>query len=242
MVRAEQIRYQDTEFYGSLVIWTARESDNEQWQALSIYPNTEVDADWQIYMVIASQEGCLRNVPAIKSVITGEKTRVCWPDYHTFCRDVLLNSEESRNPNQPTHNASSGFLTNVAQTAFLQLGERQSRRKGLNIIDSDGNAIGELCGEVTKFRKEALVQSNRNSQYEFIAVSLSSLHIFPWTGHEQQTKNYFDGNGEALEMLPIVNVLLIERKEELAYRKELGWIYLKEWGRLDRHWRSVVLG
>jgi hypothetical protein len=48
------------------------------------------------------------------------------------------------------------------------------------------------------------------------------MRIDRYTGEEWTTKNYVDKDGIVLEMLPVVNVLLIQRKGNFAYRKELG--------------------
>lgn len=82
----------------------------------------------------------------------------------------------------------------------------------------------------------------KDGLYELVAISLSGLHIYPYTGEERTTKNYVDETGATLDTLPVVNVLLIERKDDLAYRKELGWVYLQDWAIANRRWEPVVLG
>lgn len=68
---------------------------------------------------------------------------------------------------------------------------------------------------------------------KFVAISLSGLHTRLYTGEEWETTNYIDGNGELLETLHAVNVLLVERDGDIAYRRELGWMYLKDWGKAN---------
>ncbi|KAF2625282.1 HET-domain-containing protein [Macroventuria anomochaeta] len=248
MVQEEQVRYQDTEFYGTLALWTAKGEDSEQWEVLNLHPETKLDESWEIYMVIASQEGCLRGSPIDELLRTMDnltiqgRFRAHWPDYHSFCKTAFQTPRGPHDQDPAINKFGPGFLSTVVQTAYLRLGQRGSSHYGLGIVDLNNAVVGELCGEITNFREKALAPVNRDVLYEFFALSLSGLHIYPYTGEERTTKNYFDKDGTALETLPIVNVLLIERKGNLAYRKELGWVYLKDWAKADRRWETVVLG
>ena len=135
-----------------------------------------------------------------------------------------------------------GHLVAVTQIASFRLGQRGSSHYGVVILDAAYSVAGELCGEITHFRQEALALINKDVRYEFIALSLSGLHVRPYTGEERETKSCHDPNGTLLDTLHSVNVLLLERKEDVVHRKELGWIYFKDWARADRHWEIVVLG
>ncbi|KAF2798680.1 HET-domain-containing protein [Melanomma pulvis-pyrius CBS 109.77] len=252
MVQREEVRYQDTEFYGTLVVWytgvVAPASKAEQLEAINMQAKTRVDEEWEIYMALASEEGCFPNAPvswSSKSYTFGgtrNKFHARWSSYHAFCIDVFLSSEASQrfeDKGVSMKDSERGRILAVAQIAFFRLKERQY---GLEILDSENNVIGKLCGDATKMRKEYLSpEHDRNALCEFVSISLSGLHIRSYTGKERETKNYSDATDVSLLTLPIVNLLMIGRREKYAYRKELGWVYLRDWAKANRKWERVIL-
>lgn len=250
MVHEEQVRYQKTAFYGALVLWSAKSVFTELWELVSVGTNTKVDDDWEIYMALADREGSfqgclipesskLTNFSAVR-----DKFRGCWANYRDFCGDAFQRTrihEELEKQYLYSNATRLGFLLTVAQASHFRVSERLSHY-GLRIVDLDDNIAGQLCGEVTRFRDDISSGLIKDGLYEFVAISLSGLHIYPYTGKERTTKNYVDETGATLDTLPVVNVLLIERKDDLAYRKELGWVYLQDWAKANRRWEPVVLG
>ncbi|KAF2677997.1 HET-domain-containing protein [Lentithecium fluviatile CBS 122367] len=252
MVQREEVRYQDTDFYGKLAVWYTRvvasPSKAEQLEAINMQAETRVDEDWEICMTLASEEGCFSNAPvpwSSKSYTflgTRNKFHARWSSYHAFCIDAFLSSEASQrfeDKDVSMKDLKGGRILAVAQIAFFRL---KDRRYGLEILDSEYNIIGELCGDVTKMREEYLSpEHDRNTLCEFVAISLSGLYIRPYTGKERETKNYSDATDVSLLTLPIVNLLMIGRREKYAYRKELGWVYLRDWAKANRKWKRIIL-
>ncbi|OCK77022.1 HET-domain-containing protein [Lepidopterella palustris CBS 459.81] len=255
MSHSDDVRYQETELYGALTLWyrtcAAFLPEDAQLEAVNIHTETKMDEGWEIYMAISCAEGCVRNAFTSWSLKTNtfstvrETFSARWPNYHTFCKDALQSPELSQWSEYldiSVNDIKQGAILTIAQTAFLRLGERPSKNYGLGILDSEGNVVGELCGEVTQLREEVIsAQYVKNNMYEFISFSLSGLHIRPYSGKERETKNYSDMDGKPLSMLPIVNLLMIGRRGKCAYRRELGWIYLKDWVKADREWNTVII-
>lgn len=252
MVQQEEVRYQNTEFYGTLAIWYTRvvtsPSKVNQLEAINMQAETRVDEEWEIFMALASEEGCFPNAPvswSSKSYTFGEtrnKFHARWSSYHAFCIDAFLSSEASQrfeDKDVSMKDLERGRILAVAQVALFRLKERSY---GLEILDSEYNVIGELCGDVTKMREEYLFpEHDKDTLYEFVSISLSGLHIQPYTGKERATKNYSDAADVSLLTLPIVNLLMIGRGEKYAYRKELGWVYLRDWATTNRKWKMIIL-
>ncbi|CAI6336393.1 unnamed protein product [Periconia digitata] len=248
MIQGEQVRYQDMAFYGTLTLWTAKTSDPERWEVLNLQAGTKVDENWETNMTIAIGAGCFRISPIEKLLRSSDRItvheRFCarWSNYDSFCRESIPNPGEPRLQDPATGIMGLGYIHTIAQAAFFRLGQRKASQYGVGILDANDQIIGELCGGLTKFQEEALNPENKSHEHEFVAISLSGFHIRPYTGEERTTKNYVDKEGANLDAIPIVNVLLIERKNDLAYRKELGWVYMRDWAVAARCWRSVVLG
>lgn len=237
MVQGEQVRYQDTAFYGPLAIWATEMQDFERVEMAA-------DEGWQTYMELAKQKGC--SLHSTDQEVLQDTDQLALQEA-TYC--LSLSKHISDPCRRPSHDHTRGlkefgpgYILAVAQVASFRLGPRGSSNWGLFIVDSADMKAGELCGEVAHFREAVLASAHRGIQYEFVALSLSGLRIRRQTGEEWETKNYHDQDGTPLDTLPIVNVLLLERKGEVVYRKEIGWIYLKDWTRADRHWETVVLG
>lgn len=238
MVQGEQVRYQDTEFYGALAAWITGIQDSER-------PHATADQGWQTYMTLAKQEGCTlpssnhELLPGMKKMTLQEADH-----RHSLSKDHSDVDSCNMTYRDQRHSLKiePGHIVGVAQIASFRLGQRGSSHYGVAIVNATNTVAGELCGEITHFREEALASINRDVQYEFVALSLSGLHVRPYTGEERETKSYRDENGTLLDTLPIVNVLLLERKGKVVHRKELGWIYLKDWARADRHWETIMLG
>lgn len=255
MGHSDEVHYQETKFYGALTLWYRKSATpmpgDEQLEAINTHINTKVDEGWETYMAISCEEGCVRNASTSWSLKSNsfstirESFTARWSNYHAFRKDTLQSrelSQWSENLHIPAGDVKDGVILAEPQTAFFRVGTKPSKSYGLAIFDSEDNAIGELCGEVTQLREEVdSPQYERTATCEFIACSISGLHIRPYSGKERETKNYSDVEGKMLDMLPIVNLFMIQRRGKYAYRRELGWVYLKDWAKSDRTWEMVML-
>lgn len=245
MSHPETVTYQATTLYGTLVPWYKSDTSFSPGvlEAFNIHSETAMDDDWQVYMAIACSQGCVANLSFPMQVettsfsIVREKFNTRWQSYHTFFKEAIdivpVTVERDQKP---------GVIFTKTQTALLRL-EKSSRWSfGLDIVDSGGAIIGALCGEVTQLRREVTSpQHDKDTLFEFIALSLSGKRIDEHMNEEPKTKDYFDVDGNSLARLPIVNVLMITWFGSYARRSELGWIYLVDWVRAHREWKVVRL-
>ena len=212
---------------------------------------TILDDSWQLYMAIACKERCLNNVSFTFSCETDtfadvlEKFETRWGDYYAFYKDAVPFALETPKTQHKadscnTHCNKPGVIAARCQTASLELAPKPGY--SLNIIDSQGERIGGLCGDAAALREYVFLPNHDTStKFDFIALSLSSHNIMPYSREELDIKNYYDVDGNALPKVPVVNVLMIGWEGGFAYRRALGWIYLVDWAKLEREWKDVLL-
>ncbi|OAX84782.1 hypothetical protein ACJ72_00835 [Emergomyces africanus] len=266
----DQVHYQATSFYGTLAPWYSINGPSPfpsgpgatTIEAFNVLPDSKSpDDDWQVYMAVACMEGCMgkeRNLTFSLSLQTDnfstvrEKFNKRWKDYRSFCQDAIPSTIETtklpppQSVSQGINPKLGGVVAIKSQSAFLNLQLKPSY--SFNIINSLGERIGELCGDAEKLREEH-VQAKApgsgiavsNSKFEFIALSLSGIGIMPYSSKDLGPKNYVDADGNPLDKVPIVNVLMIAWDGDFARRRELGWVYLVDWVKLRREWKLVTL-
>ncbi|CAO2650841.1 Nn.00g091380.m01.CDS01 [Neocucurbitaria sp. VM-36] len=237
----DQVQYRATNFYGPFVAWQCTDEASPR-----IPSETILDDNWQLYMAIACRERCLENISFTFSCETEtftdvlEKFKIRWRDYHAFHKEAwpfLLEASKTQ------HNANCnkfGVVAARCETASLGLAPKPSY--SLNITNSQGERIGELCGDAAALREYVYSPSHDTSMnFDFIALSLSGVNIMPYSREELGMKNYYDVDGNALPKVPVVNVLMIGWEGGYAYRRALGWIYLIDWAKLEKEWKDVLL-
>lgn len=245
---SDPVHYRAADFYGTLAPWyhiSDHISCSDSIAALNGDPDSGLNDDWQVYMAIAIKEGCVRNVSLAFSLETDtfptvrELFNTRWKDYHSFRNEAIpLTIKTSELPHGIfTDPAKEGVIATEAQTAFLRVTPRPS--SSLDIINSEGDIIGGFCGDAAKLREQAISSGyNSHAEFEFISLSLSGAKFY---SEDSSLKNYIDADGNWLNKAPIVNVLMIASSGGVSHRRELGWIYLIEWAKLRREWRTIVL-
>ncbi|KAJ5547158.1 Heterokaryon incompatibility [Penicillium frequentans] len=245
---SDPVHYRAADFYGALAPWyhiNHRVESSGSIAALNVDPDSELDDDWQVYMAIAIKEECVRNVSLAFSLATDTFPTVRdlftthWKDYHSFRSEALpltiMTSELPRGIS--TDAAEKGLIVTEAQTAFLRVTPRPS--SSLDIINSEGDIIGGFCGDAAKLREQAISPGfNSHAEFGFISLSLSGAKSY---SEDISPKTYIDVDGNSLNKAPIVNVLMIANSGGFSHRRELGWIYLIDWAKLRREWRTIVL-
>ena len=261
----DRIRYQGTELYGSLALWYRMRpvSLPTGWEIepINLHLRTEMDDDWEVCMAIACEEGCLRKMGWCWSSTADTFATIYanftahWPDYYAHCKDALRPPEPPEMPEwfetliDLAENPRPGIIFALTHCTSLRL-ESTSRRSlyAISIYNHQGNFIGAICGDARHLEDELKCPDyNNETTYEFIALSVSgeildSNSYFDMDEKSLQERNqYFDVEGQVLKSVPIVNLLMIERSEKYACRKQLAWVYLKQWGQLQREWKVVRL-
>ncbi|KAL4746953.1 heterokaryon incompatibility protein-domain-containing protein [Aspergillus terricola var. indicus] len=252
----DQVGYRATDFYGTLVTWFYLSDDSStpgSIIAVNSDPSSIPDDDWRLYMALAYKEGCLGELSLdlhfdLKKdtfLTVQELSKTRWRDHSEFRNDaipVISTMQLSKLPLSFPELRKKGVIATRAQGTLLKI--KPSSTYGFDIINPEGKGdiIGALCGDVTKIREEyACPGYNPDVEFEFIAVSLSGMPIRPYSQEQLSGKNYTDVDGNKLDKIPIVDVLMIGRDGDYAYRRELGWICLVDWARLSREWKVVVL-
>ena len=252
---SDQVRYQETAFYGSLTIWHLIKGPFPPGsiEAVNIGQDPSVDDDWQTYMAIACSNDCVENFSLPLSLQTHgfssmrDTFNTCWKIYQKPCKETMLLAIQETEflktrDSVFVHDTEPGFVVARCQTTFLPLAPK-SAMYDVNITNSEGERIGQLCGGAAKIREEVTSSIyDRSAEVEFIALSLSGLTIRVYSSEELEAKKFIDAEGHSLAKVPIVNVLMISREGGLAHRRALGWIYLIDWIKLHREWKMIMLG
>lgn len=245
---SDPVHYQATEFYGTLAPWYHIDGDVQSSgsiAALNGQPDSKPDEDWQVYMAIAIKEGCVGSISLAFSLETDnflavrELFNTRWKDYHAFRREAIpLTIKTSEIPRGVLTGApKQGVIATKSHTALLRVTPRPSY--SFDIINSEGEIIGGLCGDAAKLREQVISPGyNSSAKFEFVALSLSGRMS---SSEEDSRKTYMDVDGNWLNKIPIVYVLMIANNGDFAHRRELGWIYLVDWARLRREWKVMVL-
>ena len=253
MSLSDQARYRATNFSGTLVPWYDINSPSPSGsiEPCNVHPDCNPDDDWQVHMAIACRDGCVENISLPFSLTTINFSTVRkmfnarWKDYHMFCMEAIplaINASElpQAKGGVISHNTKPGAIATRCQEVFLRLAPKPSF--SFDIINSEGGRIGELCGDTAKLREQAASPTYDTSvKFEFIALSLSSEKIMAYSEEKLRPKNYIDVDGKSLPRVPIVNVLMIAWEGAFAQRRELGWIYLIDWAKLRREWKTIIL-
>ncbi|KAK4869279.1 hypothetical protein LT330_006279 [Penicillium expansum] len=240
----DPVHYRASDFYGTLTPWyhiNGPVPSSGSIAALNSHPDSEPDDDWQLYMAIAIKEGCVGDVSLDFSLATDnfptvrELFNTRWQDYHLFRREAIPLTIKTSG--LPRGISTEGVIATRSHTALLRVTPRPLY--SFDIINSEGDIIGDFCGDAAKLREEALSPGyNSCAEFEFIALSLSGIRPI---SEESIQKNYVDVDGNSLNKVPIVNVLMIANNGGFAHRRALGWIYLIDWARLRREWKTIVL-
>ncbi|PGH18622.1 hypothetical protein AJ79_00401 [Helicocarpus griseus UAMH5409] len=258
----DQVHYQSTDFYGTLVPWYEINGPGlgSIGEAFNAHPDiSNPDNDWRVYMAIACTNGCM-NARAASSLPVFSLTtdsfptvrklfNARWKDYHSFCKEAILpiaiTASELPPPPPPpptTTTLGGALIATRTQTALLSLSPKPTY--AFNILNTSGDRIGEICGDAEKLREQASAPGYdiSRTKFEFIALSLAGIPFRPYSRAQLERKNYVDGDGNALDKVPVVYVLMIVREGGVARRRELGWVFLVDWVRVEREWKVVVLG
>lgn len=248
----ELVQYQQSHFYGTLAPWCYINGDvstSGSMTAFNLLSDSEPDNDWQVYMSIAIEEGCVESVsrpfsPTANNFQTvRELFNSRWPDYHSFRHEAipLTIDKGELSDGIPTDGTKQGLIATRSQTARLRLAPEPPWF--VNIVNSEGRKVGTLCGPAENLQERALFPKyNSDIEFEFIAISLSGLPSSDYPGALGR-KEYTDVDGNSLTRVPVVNALMITQNENgsLARRCEFGQVELIEWAKLRREWKVVVL-
>ncbi len=214
---SDEVRYHETSFYGSLLIWYVMtgHSPPGSIEVANMQSDLSMVDDWQIYMAVACSNGCVENVSLPVSLKTHSFTTMqvifntYWKGHSMLGKEkLLLAIHETRYSNTMNsgilHDTKPGVIITKCQTASLRLAAKSSRYS-VDIINSDEERIGELCGEAAKIREKVTSSEYDTSQkLEFGAISLSGRMIRDYEIAEMGPKRVFDTDGNSPRCLSLM--------------------------------------
>ncbi|KAJ5927936.1 heterokaryon incompatibility [Penicillium verhagenii] len=152
-----------------------------------------------------------------------------------------------------------------AQSGFFKLNLPTDQSQYLRDypIVENGKTVGVLIGQDADLQAELLPRVEAGQNFEFIALSVSSMDGIICSDGTTQSGNltfrdpkkilaeneslrdltYLDARGVPILPIPVVNVMLIRRARFglTAQRMSIGWIYLKVWAKARAEFRDVFL-
>ncbi|KAJ5953483.1 heterokaryon incompatibility [Penicillium verhagenii] len=152
-----------------------------------------------------------------------------------------------------------------AQSGFFKLNlptDQSQYLRDYPIVDND-KVVGVLIGQDADLQAELLPRVEAGENFEFIALSVSSMDGIIRPDATIQSGNltfrdpktilaenetlrdltYLDARGVPILPIPVVNVMLIQRARFglTARRVSIGWIYLKVWAKARAEFHDVFL-
>jgi hypothetical protein len=239
-------------FCGTLSAWYRHDVASNMLLSLNKQCGSLIDRDWRFFMAIAYKAGCVTvssNLTRTQETEhdTGTTPGGHWRDYSEFYQRVgafvVDVSPEVRHIMQETPTAILGHL----QSAFFDLEDGSgARQQYLRILDSQGETVGYLPDYVpeltTRWESQSISNAKANRQFEFVGTMLRAPYWLRNDTPEIWLTKAYSQSCEAWEFpIPLVMVMLIAWKGLVAYRKALGWIYLKDWIAAPRTWKTIIL-
>lgn len=149
-------------------------------------------------------------------------------------------------------------LLTRAQTTLFAVSRCQgdSSYQSLCTVDANGKRVGMIGGRDGSVTGPTLSESKPSQDLcEFMAISLSQTRAkpggrttFPVLDDHSRVffmhERLFHSKNRDEDEQPVVNVLLIGRTEEswLAHRTSVGWVYLADWCKAQREFKTIALG
>jgi hypothetical protein len=239
-------------FCGTLCIWYSHDDTRDILSVLNKQSESLLHVDWRFYMAIACEAGCVMgssNLPPAQEtefdIGTGSGNH--WLDYPEFCHrvgafivDIL---PEVRRIMRETPTAILGHL----QSTFFDLEDVSGPQQlGWRIVDSQGGTVGYLSdyypGLIIPWESQNTSSAKVHRRFEFVGTM---LRVPDWPPGDTReiwlAKAYFQGNETYQIPVPLVSVMLIAWDGPVAYRRALGWVYLKDWIAAPRTWKTIIL-
>jgi hypothetical protein len=237
-------------FCGALTAWYYHEVASNTLSVLNTQCDSLLVSDWRFYMAIACEAGCVLGSSTI-SRAQETISEVCVApvdhrlDYSTFCQELgVFKGNLMPGVQHIMQDTPSAILGHV-QSTFLDLEGDPSQRR-MRILGSHGRIVGYLEGFRPKLIKQwgsqdtSSVEANRRFEFVGTMLRVSEWRVYD-TRENWNTKGYVQGKTEWEQPVPLVSVMLIAWDGPVAYRRALGWVYLKDWIAAPRTWRTIIL-
>ncbi|KAF2822544.1 HET-domain-containing protein [Ophiobolus disseminans] len=231
--------HHDVSFHGALTAWHSY--DGSELSPIKDRPDDTDLLDWRSYMAIACSEGCVSGWDVLLPQVSWTELRTAfdqrWPDYSAFYQNLTKSMADLQEDVVSLVEETPGSIACRTRCADFGLkDDGKGRWLALSIVDSQGQVVGKICGQTRELRATPAIEEN--STFEFIALSLAGV---PALQSPREPRGYSGIPGSPMDIEPTVVVMLIGRQGRVAYRKALGWIYLKHWAASPGQWKTIIL-
>jgi hypothetical protein len=237
-------RFTSLEFCGTLVPWYKLNADMSI-RPINVVPNDDTCPKWMTYAVIAAEGGCVANVTNVQKNARPWAPR--WPDYASYLRLVVpptllmsrpqLRRFETARKSDPRKE----ILVTFAQTAVFDWKiSPLDTHAGIQLLSPSGDKVGELALPIKDRSRYTPLTSRWGKTLEIMGISLA-ISTAPGNGVVVAPGRSVYVEGQEFPDIPVVNVLVIERRTDFAARKHPGWVCLDDWIRAERTWEYLFL-
>lgn len=237
--------FRSYEFCGTLVPWYAIDADGYL-RAINTLPDDQLCPKWQTYAIIAYKGRCVTNDAQTKTDL--ETTAERCPDYNTYVQCIF-----SSGPNRLDdlnlikdllkHSVISTerLLLTHAQTVLLNWKLTHfDTKSGISLLSPAGDRIGEITLLLEEQGQYDQLAALWGPTVETMGISLAILTA-PGEGKNWPSGKLVDVEGQDFPDIPVVNVLVVQRRGAFARRIQLGWVCLGDWVRLEKRWEWILL-
>jgi hypothetical protein len=237
--------FRSYEFCGTLIPWYAISADGSL-RAINTTRDDQLCQKWRTYTNIALEGGCVAS--AVCTLHDSATANGRWPDHDAYIQDVFsqnitcladigVSEDLLQNPLIPQK----GLLLTLAQTVTLdwKLSPFETDT-GISLLSSTGNRIGEITLLLEKQSQYNQLAALWGPRVEVIGISLAILTA-PGEGKNWPPGKTVEVKGQEFPDIPVVHVLIIDRREICARRMHLGWVCLGDWIGLEKKWEYLLL-
>ena len=172
-----------------------------------------------------------------------------WPDYSAYIKQVvpenLFSQADLERPEDLLHDLhglrKGDVLLTLAQTVALDWNlSTFEDSTGISLLSPTGDSIGEITLLLADQTQYAQLPTLWGPTVEVMGISLAILTA-PGEGANWPPGKFVHVDGQDFPDIPVVNVLVVEKKGKCLRRRALGWICLGDWVRLEGRWEYLLL-
>ncbi|KAF3052179.1 hypothetical protein E8E11_006864 [Didymella keratinophila] len=219
-------RFRSLEFCGTLAPWYKLNTDLTI-QPLNIVPDDDICPRWMTYGAIAAEGGCVANVTNAQRIARPWAPR--WPNYASYLKVVVPStllvsgSQLQRFKTASMSEPRKDTLVTFAQTTMFNWKiSSHDTHAGIQLLSPDRDKVGEIALPLQDRSQYAQLTDRWGKTLEIMGISLAILTA-PGNDAVVVPGRSVHVDGQGFPDIPVVNVLVIERRAEFVKRKHLGW-------------------
>jgi hypothetical protein len=243
----DEIKHQHNRFHGALVAWYGYDNESNEVLALNEEVDTCIDQDWRLLMHLTFSE---MGIPDGGTVTLAQRTWADvhaaatkrWPDYSMFYKELSQFADRTTTIARQIRQKIPGAILGRAQIAHFALDAKDA---WANILNIRGEKVGQLYGVTPHIATRTNIQEGAEVEelhrFEFMALSVFGKDKIKVSVDEWDHKRHTDSQGERIEEVPMIQVMLVAWNGPVAHREALGWVYLLDWAAAVREWKTIIL-